>query len=117
MLLMVQPLFFPTVTPQRAVDLTVSDTMTTTNGMLSRVTHRAFVESGVVQQVMNVDSGELEEAQKKVKKSSRQLYLNIVQQKETARDIVGNVLQMRPASNSLEALGVVENFMSGDLKW
>ena len=91
--------------------------MTTTNDMLSRVTHRAFVESGVVQQVMNVDSGELEEVPKKVKKSSRQLYLNIVQQKETARDIVGNVLQMCPASTSLEALGVVENFMSGDLRW
>ena len=108
--------FFSTVTPQRAVDLTLTNTTTTTNDMLSRVTHRAFVESGVVQQVMNVDLGELEEVPKKVKKSSRQLYLNIVQQKETARDIVGNILQMRPVSTSLEALGVVENFMSGDLK-
>ena len=114
------PTFFSEVTPQRlqrGVDLTMSDVTTTTDDMLSRVTHRAFVDSGVVQQVLNVDSGEVEMNPKKQKRGSRELYLSMVKEKETARDIVGNVLKMRPGTTSIEALGVVENFMTSDLKW
>ena len=45
-------------------------TTTTADDMLSRVTHRAFVNSGVVQQVLNVDSGEVKVVLKKLKKAA-----------------------------------------------
>ena len=39
---------FLDITPQKSIDLSMYDVMTTTDDMLSRVTHRAFVNSGVV---------------------------------------------------------------------
>ena len=54
------------------------------------MTHCAFANS-----VLNVDSGKMGVVQRKKNKRSQQLYLDILKQKETVDDIVGNVLRMR----------------------
>ena len=64
--------------------------------ILSRVTHHAFANSGIVQQVLSVYSSEVKVMRNKKNKRIQQLYLDILKHEETVQDIMGDVLRIRP---------------------
>ena len=81
------------VTPQKiasTIDLTsMSDQ--TTDAMLYRVQNRAFRDTGVVQEILNVDTGEMEEMVSGGKQkitTHKKMRCNL----ELVRDIVGHTL-------------------------
>ena len=102
-----------TVTPQRksrtinlCEETVVADDIDT---MVSRVTHRAFMNTGVIQDVFNVETGELEVGDKNAHSS---LYMTIKEKGEVTRDIVGRTIQVQPTSSSLDVLEVVDCLLS-----
>ena len=105
------------VTPQRkpssTIDLCGGKTEEVViDSMVKRVRRCAFIESGVVQEVMDVDTGEVTICEKAERR--RVVYRNINQFREMARDIVRNTLESRPASTSLEVIKVVDKFLGGE---
>lgn len=42
------------------------------------------------------------------------MYLHIQEMRETAHNVVGNTLRMRPGTTSLEGMEVVDSFLGGD---
>ena len=78
--------------------------------MLTRVTRRAFDQTGVFQSVVNVDSGEVEKSCE-VSKGSISLYKNICSKREIARDVIGETISRREVSSSIECLDIVKPFV------
>ena len=104
-----------TVTPQRKscminlCEETVDDGVSNIDQMVSRVTHHAFMNTGIIQDVFNVETGELEVGDKDAHSS---LYMTIKEKGEVTRDIVGRTIQVQPTSSSLDVLEVVDRLLS-----
>ena len=99
------------------IDLSVCDS-TNEDGdvecMVKRVHRRAFINSGVVQEVIDVESSLLKYAPSDKAEKMKWLYQSMNRCRETTRDIVGNTIDARPNSTSLDVLKVVNKFLGDD---
>ena len=77
--------------------------------MLARVTDRAFDQTGVLQSVVNVDSGKTEEI---ALPGKIRLYNNLCAKKEIVRDVIGATLKRREVATSIECLDTVKPFVN-----
>ena len=75
--------------------------------MVERVTRRAFDQTGVLQSVVNVDSGVVE----KVSMDKVSLYKNVQQNSAIVRAVIGETLARREVSSSIECLDVIKPFV------
>jgi len=80
------------------------------DSMVQRVHYIVFIDSVVVQDVINVESGMTNIAPSKEAKKRKWLYRTMNQQRETTQYIVGKMIEVRPYSTLLEVLNVLYNF-------
>ena len=98
-------------TASTAINLSCGSNEDDIDSMMNRVKRRAFVETGVVQEVIDVDTGKTSTIIDRKSERRRRVYRNLNQFSEMARDIVGNTMKSRRETTSLEALDVVDKFL------
>ena len=99
------------------IDLSVCDSANEDGDvecMVKRVHRRAFIDSGVVQEVIDVESSLSKYAPSDKAEKMKWLYRSMHRYRETTRGIVGNTIDVRPDSTSLDVLKVVNKFLGDD---